>query len=151
MQQDATALWFHDHAMGINRLNIYAGLFGMLLLRDANEEKLHLPSGAFELPLILYDRELTTDGQLFYPVSPDLASPWVTEFTGDAVLVNGTLKPFVEVEPRLYRLRLLNSSNSRFFNLSASTGALVQIGSDQGLLASPIKNSQCRTRTCRTR
>ena len=101
MKQEAAALWFHDHAMGINRLNTYAGMFGMVLLRDEAEDALQLPSGAYELPLILYDRLLTTEGQLLYPVSPDAEKPWVTEFYGDALVVNGKIRPFVEVEPRL--------------------------------------------------
>ncbi|MDR3736104.1 MAG: multicopper oxidase domain-containing protein [Acidobacteriaceae bacterium] len=138
MQQEAAALWIHDHAMGINRLNIYAGLFGMFLVRDAAEDALHLPRGRYELPLILYDRELTAEGQLYYPVSDDPAKPWVPEFTGDAIIINGKIRPYVEVEPRLYRLRILNSANSRFFGLSSTAGPLLQIGSDQGLLAVPV-------------
>jgi spore coat protein A, manganese oxidase len=68
-QQDAAMLWYHDHAMGINRLNIYAGLFGSFVIRDAAEDALHLPSGKYEVPLALFDRLLTPDGQLYYPVS----------------------------------------------------------------------------------
>jgi spore coat protein A len=138
MQQDAATLWYHDHAMGINRLNIYAGLAGMCLIRDAAEDALNLPQGAYELPLTLYDRNLTEDGQLFYPVSDDPARPWVPEFDGEALLLNGKIRPFAEVEPRLYRLRILNASNSRFFALSFSGGVMTQIGSDQGLLAEPV-------------
>ena len=140
LAQDATALWYHDHAMGLNRLNIYAGLFGMLLVRDHVEDNLNLPRGPYEIPLILYDREFTADGQLFYPTSGDPEHPWVPEFVGDALLVNGKIRPYVEVEPRLYRLRVLNASNSRFFSLSLSNGLpLHQIGSDQGLLAAPVE------------
>jgi spore coat protein A len=138
MQQDAATLWFHDHAMGINRLNIYAGLFGMFLVRDAEEDALHLPSGSYELPLILYDREILANGDLYYPVSGDPASPWVPEFSGDAILINGKIRPYIDVQPRLYRLRLLNSANSRFFALSSTSGPLIQIGSDQGLLSAPV-------------
>jgi spore coat protein A len=138
--QNATALWFHDHAMGINRLNIYAGLFGMVLLRDDQEDALHLPSGKYEVPLILYDRNFTTDGQLLYLTSGDPDHPWVPEFDGDAILINGKIRPFFEVEPRLYRFRVLNTANSRFFLLSL-TGHLPfhQIGGDQGLLPAPAK------------
>jgi len=138
MQQEASALWFHDHAMGINRLNIYAGLFGMFLVRDAAEDALNLPRGPYELPLILYDREVTTDGALYYPTSGDPAAPWVPEFSGDAIIINGKIRPFADVEPRLYRLRILNAANSRFFSLSSTNGPLIQIGSDQGLLAAPV-------------
>jgi spore coat protein A len=139
-EQEAAGLWFHDHAMGINRLNTYAGMFGQLLLRDDAEDALHLPSDPYELPLTLYDRDFTADGQLFYPHSQDTEHPWVPEFSGDAILINGKIRPFVDVEPRLYRLRLLNAANSRFFSLSFS-GAhpFHQIGTDQGLLAAPVK------------
>jgi spore coat protein A len=138
-QQEAATLWFHDHAMGINRLNTYAGLFGLTLLRDATEDALNLPSGPHEIPLVLYDRLLTTEGQLLYPRSPDPEKPWVPEFYGDALVVNGKIRPFVELEPRLYRLRILNASNSRFFQLGLSNGQpLLQIGSDQGLLGAPV-------------
>jgi spore coat protein A len=140
LQQEATALWFHDHAMGLNRLNTYAGLFGMFLLRDEVEDALHLPSGKYEIPLIFCDRDFTADGQLFYDVSGDPASPWIPEFSADGILVNGKIRPFLEVEPRLYRFRLLNTANSRFFNLSLSNKQpLTQIGCDQGLLTAPVE------------
>jgi spore coat protein A len=138
LQQDAATLWYHDHAMGLTRLNSYAGLFGMFLIRDQVEDSLHLPSGKYEIPLTLYDRDLTADGQLFYPTSGDPDHPWVPEFAGDAILINGKIRPFLEVEPRLYRFRLLNTANSRFFNLSLDNQQpLTQIGSDQGLLRAP--------------
>jgi spore coat protein A len=149
LEQDGATLWYHDHAMGINRLNIYAGLFGNFLIRDAAEDALHLPTGAFELPLLIYDRDFTADAQLFYPTSGDPDHPWVPEFNADAILINGKIRPFVKVEPRLYRLRLVNAANSRFFRLSIACPAqashqtaplpLHQIGSDQGLLSAPVE------------
>lgn len=148
MDQEATALWYHDHAMGLTRLNTYAGLFGMLLLRDQTEDSLHLPSGKYEVPLMFYDRNLATNGQIFYDVSGDPKNPWIPEFSADGILINGKIRPYLEVEPRLYRFRLLNTANSRFFLLSlVSPGggplgtpqSFTQIGSDQGLLASPVE------------
>jgi spore coat protein A len=139
LDQEAATLWFHDHAMGLNRINTYAGMFGMLLLRDSTEDALNLPSGKYELPLIFYDRDFTADGQLFYDVSGDPESPWIPEFSADGIMVNGKIRPYVEVEPRLYRFRLLNTANSRFFSLSLSHDLpMMQIGSDQGLLAAPV-------------
>ncbi|MBW4038865.1 MAG: multicopper oxidase domain-containing protein [Acidobacteria bacterium] len=139
LQQDPAMLWYHDHAMGLNRLNIYAGLVGMAILRDPTEDALNLPSGPYELPITLYDRLLTADAQLYYPDSGDPEHPWVPEFDGDAILVNGKLRPYLDVEPRLYRLRLLNAANSRFFALSLSGHQpFHQIGSDQGLLPAPV-------------
>ncbi|MGA7360446.1 MAG: multicopper oxidase [Candidatus Sulfotelmatobacter sp.] len=138
-QQDAAMLWYHDHALGINRLNVYAGLLGAFFIRDGVEEALNLPKGKCELPLILYDRLLTRDGQLLYPVSPDPQAPWVPEIFGNAILVNGKLFPYLDVEPRRYRFRVLNASNARFYNLSlASDVPFHQIGTDQGLLPTPV-------------
>jgi spore coat protein A len=125
--------------MGIERLNQYAGLFGFYLVRDAVEDALDLPGGQYEVPLVLCDRLFYADGQLHYPVSESPEAPWVSEVNGDAMLVNGKLFPFLDVEPRRYRFRLVNASNSRFFDLSLSSGlAFRQIGSDQGLLAAPV-------------
>src|SRR5580698_10493325 len=69
MRQEAATLWYHDHAMGIERLNVYAGLFGSFLVRDEVEAALHLPQGEFEIPLMISDRLFTADGQLYYPNS----------------------------------------------------------------------------------
>lgn len=139
-EQPAATLWYHDHAMGLNRLNIYAGLAGMMLLRDEHEDALHLPSGRYEVPLTFYDRNFSADGQLFYPTSGIPGHPWVPEFAGDAILLNGKIRPYFDVEPRLYRFRVLNAANSRFFALSLSHGhEFHQIGSDQGLLSAPVR------------
>src|SRR6202789_1882695 len=140
LQQDATALWYHDHAMGLNRLNMYAGLSGKALLRDSAEDALKLPSGKYEVPLQIYDRQFTTDGQLFYPESGDPEHPWVPEFGGTCVLLNGKIRPYLVVEPRLYRFRVLNTANSSFFALSLTDRQpFHQIGVDQGLLAAPVQ------------
>ncbi|MFZ0818166.1 MAG: multicopper oxidase [Candidatus Sulfotelmatobacter sp.] len=137
--QDATMLWYHDHTLGINRLNVYAGLFGTFFIRDSVEDALNLPKGKYELPLILYDRLLTHDAQLLYPVSPDPESPWIPELSGNAILVNGKLFPYLDVEPRKYRFRVLNASNARSYHLSfANRAPFHQIGTDQGLLSAPV-------------
>ena len=137
--QEAATLWYHDHAMGINRLNIYAGLFGFFLVRDAFEDALNLPKGRYEIPLVIFDRFLLQDGQLDYPVSPKPDAPWVPEVFGNAMLVNGKLFPYLDVEPCKYRFRLLNGSNGRFYRLSLSNEQTFhQIGTDQGLLGAPV-------------
>jgi spore coat protein A, manganese oxidase len=137
--QDAATLWYHDHALGITRLNVFAGLLGFYILRDDYEDALNLPKGKYEIPLMLYDRSFDHDGQLYYPVSANPKSPWIPEYFGDAILANGKLFPYVEVEPRKYRFRILNPSNGRFLHLSLSNGQeFHQIGSDQGLLPAPI-------------
>ncbi|WP_238481010.1 multicopper oxidase family protein [Dyella telluris] len=138
-KQDAATLWYHDHTMGIERLNLYAGLFGMYLLRDEHELSLGLPHGEHELPLVLTDRLLTEDGQLYYPVSGVSDAPWVPEVFGNVMLVNGAILPRLDVQARRYRFRVLNAANGRFFRLSLhGQRPFMQIGSDQGLLASPV-------------
>jgi spore coat protein A len=144
-RQEPAALWYHDHAMGINRLNIYAGMFGFFIVRDDFEDALNLPKGAFEIPLAICDRLLRQNGQLFYPVSGDPARPWVPEVFGDVMIANGKAFPFLDVEPRKYRIRALNVSNGRFLNLSLSNAQrLYQIGTDQGLLPAPVSLESSR-------
>jgi spore coat protein A len=138
--QEATTLWYHDHTMGIERLNHYAGMFGLFLVRDEVEAALQLPSGKYEVPLTICDRLFDEDGQLSYPTSTIPGAPWVSEVYGDTMLVNGKLFPYLEVEPRSYRVRIVNTSNARFLYLSLSNDqAFHQIGSDQGFLAAPAE------------
>ena len=149
-RQDATMLWYHDHALGINRLNVFAGLFGAFFVRDEFEDSLNLPRGKYEIPLVICDRILDLEGQLNYPVAADdPKKPWVPEVFGDAILVNGKLFPYLEVEPRKYRFRVLNAANGRSFHLTLSSGqtpnapllsgqGFHQIGTDQGLLPAPV-------------
>ena len=141
--QDAATLWYHDHAMGITRLNIYAGLFGAYIVRDAEELALNLPAGDYDIPLMLCDRLVAQDGQLYYPVSDDPDAPWVMQCLGNLVLCNGKVFPYLEVEPRRYRFRLINVANTRFFDLSLSHDqAMQQIASDQGLLPAPLERAR---------
>ncbi|WP_226036055.1 multicopper oxidase family protein [Aquibacillus saliphilus] len=148
-QQRATMLWYHDHAMGITRLNNYAGLAGAYIIRDKHEKSLKLPSGKYELPLIIQDRSFNRDGSLSYPMQPenasnDLPNPSIVPaFTGDTILVNGKVWPYLEVEPRKYRFRILNASNTRGYRLHVDSGQpLCQIGSDGGLLERPVMMNQ---------
>ena len=154
--QPSTTLWYHDHALGITRLNVYAGLAGFYLIRDEAEKALNLPQGDFEIPLMLQDRLFHRDGSLYYPKvvdGPKEHPIWIQEFYGDMNCVNGKGMPFFEVEPRRYRFRILNAANSRFYHLrlfnSDATGkvtnesfdvpAFQQIGSDGGLLPAPLE------------
>ncbi len=142
-RQDATMLWYHDHAMGIERLNLYAGLFGAFFIRDDVEDALGLPSGKHEIPLVLCDRLFDDLGQLSYPVSGVPETPWVSEVQGHAILANGKLFPYLDVEPRSYRIRILNASNSRKLFLSRSDDEPFHtIGTDQGLLPAPVETSK---------
>lgn len=142
-QQDATLLWYHDHTLGINRLNVFAGLLGLCIVRDPVEEALNLPRGKYEVPLVLYDRMFDREGQLYYPVSQYPDRPWVPEFFGNTILVNGKILPYLEVEPRKYRFRVLNAANGRFFHLTLANGQeFRQIGTDQGFLPAPVALKQ---------
>ncbi|MDB5971273.1 MAG: bilirubin oxidase [Hydrocarboniphaga sp.] len=139
-RQDAATLWYHDHAMGITRLNIFAGLLGLFIVRDEAEDALDLPRGEYEIPLVLYDRTLDRDAQLFYPDSGDPNAPWIPEVYGNVSLCNGKMFPFLDVEPRAYRLRVVNAANGRFYNLALSNHqAFRQIGCDLGLLPQPVE------------
>jgi len=139
-RQEPALLWYHDHTMGINRLNTYAGLVGAYIIRDPTEDALNLPSGKFDVPLILFDRFFTADGQLYYPVSNAPQAPWIPELFANAFLVNGKLLPYLDVEPRRYRFRILNGSNARFYRLTLANGQpFIQIGCDQGLLPAPFQ------------
>jgi spore coat protein A len=139
-EQDASTLWYHDHAMGITRLNVFAGLFGAFIIRDPAEQVLNLPGGAFDIPIVLYDRTLDREGQLLYPVSAAPDAPFVSEFYGNAIVCNGKIFPYLEVQPRRYRFRLVNAANGRFFHLSLTGNrSFHQVGSDLGLLQSPVE------------
>lgn len=140
----ACTLWYHDHALGITRLNIYAGLAGFYFIRDQRERLLNLPCGKYEIPLMLQDKSLNKDGSLFYPKQPDspvpeLETSIIPEFFGNTIVVNGKVHPFLKVEPRKYRFRLLNGSNSRFFRIKLDSGQLLyQIATDSGFMEYPI-------------
>ena len=108
----------------------------------ATTPKTHLasPRESTRSPIQIYDRQFTTDGQLYYPDSGDPEHPWVPEFGGSCTLLNGKIRPYLNVEPCLYRIRIVNVANSSFFSLSLTDRRpFHQIGSDQGLLAAPAK------------
>lgn len=131
--QDAGTLWYHDHAMGITRLNVIMGLAGFYLLIDPTETALGLPSGAFEIGLAIQDRSFNPDGSFQYPAA------WDEHFFGDKILVNGKVWPFLDVRKGKYRFRLLNGSTSRVYTLNLSNGApFWVIGNELGLLPKPL-------------
>lgn len=175
--QVAGTLWYHDHALGITRFNVYAGLAGFYILRDDEDtgkrnNPLGLPAAPYELAYAIQDRMFTDTGELFYPafpgdpfyddfiagegavLPPDLfpggGPTALAEFFGDHMLVNGVIWPKTLVEPRNYRMRVLNGTDSRFMVLRfrpAMAGAtdlfgagaplpFTVIGSDQGLASS---------------
>ena len=172
--QGAGTLWYHDHALGITRLNVYAGLAGFYIIRD-NEDTgklnnpLGLPAGPYELAYAIQDRMFRDTGELFFPafpgepfyddfitgegavlppeIFPGGGPTGLAEFFGDHMVVNGMIWPKADVEPRNYRMRLLNGTDSRFMVIRfravsigetdlTNAGAPIPfhvIGSDQGL------------------
>jgi FtsP/CotA-like multicopper oxidase with cupredoxin domain len=167
--QPATTLWFHDHALGVTRINVFSGLAAFYLVRDRYDtgqasNPLGLPAGGQEVELVIQDRMFDTSGQLRFadgsnpdadlngpPTNPRTHPFWIPEFFGDAMAVNGRTWPYFRVEPRRYRLRLLNGCNARFLRMnltdpayaSSSTPpsavAFWQIGTDGGLLDRPVE------------
>jgi spore coat protein A len=151
-EQRASMVWYHDHALGNTRTNVYAGLAGAYIIRDDQDtgdpgNPLGLPAGPYEIPLVLQDKTFNADGSMFYPTQGVTAyhPQWVPEFFGDVAVVNAKIWPFVDVEPRRYRLRIVNGSQSRFYNLqfvnekSGRALPFTQIGSDGGLLRAPVR------------
>ncbi|MFN2166911.1 MAG: multicopper oxidase domain-containing protein, partial [Anaerolineae bacterium] len=175
--QPAGTLWYHDHALGITRLNVYAGMAGFYIVRDNDDtglvgNPLDLPAFPYEAAFAIQDRMFKDNGELFYPAFPgdpyyedfidgeDATLPEVpflgggptglAEFFGDHMVVNGMIWPKMDVEPRNYRLRLLNGCDSRFLAIEfwevppgaedfsrAARREFTVIGSDQGLASSP--------------
>ncbi len=142
--QQAATLWYHDHAIGITRLNVYAGLAGFYIIRDRLEPRLNLPSGEYEIPLMIQDKSFNSDGSLFYPSQPPFPTPVnpsvVPAFLGNTIVVNGKVWPHFKVEPRKYRFRILNASNTRSYTLKLSNDqSFYQIGTDGGLMSHPVE------------
>jgi spore coat protein A len=175
--QQGTTLWYHDHALGTTRLNVYAGLVGMYILRDDFELQLiaqnRLPARQYEIPLILMDRdfnvyqrsdigELIFDanglpivdptipgyGNLHYnqvPAQPGGLPDWMPEMFSDTAIVNGVIRPYLNVDRTMYRFRLLNACQARALELHLedplgvqTPPSIVQIGGDGGFLPTPV-------------
>jgi len=162
--QQATTLWFHDHTLGITRVMVLSGLAAFYFIRDQFDtgfasNALGLPAGSQEIELMIQDRQFDTHGQLLFPDSnanpslvdgppsnPQIHPFWIPEFFGDTMCVNGRTWPYLAVEPRRYRFRIVNAANARFVRMGladSSSGAvgppMYQIGTDGGLLDAPVK------------
>jgi FtsP/CotA-like multicopper oxidase with cupredoxin domain len=144
MDQRAALLWYHDHVMGITKLDVYAGLAGLWIVRD--ERELGLPEGPpFELPLLIQDRNFDLDeerrltGRLVHKTDPEAMEAF-PPFT----VVNGKVWPVLDVQPATYRFRVLNGSNARTYRLvllrdgAPELDRITQIGTDHGLLRTPV-------------
>jgi FtsP/CotA-like multicopper oxidase with cupredoxin domain len=158
-RQEAADLWFHDHALGITRLNVYAGLAGAYLLRDPAQA---LPAGLTAygigsetiVPVVIQDRKFDVNGQLYFDnegINPDLHPYWVPEFVGDTIVVNGKVWPTFGTQSapkpsKRYRFLFVNGSNARAYALHlVDMGTGVQgpplwvIGTEGGYLDRPVR------------
>ena len=137
-QQRATLNWYHPHPHFLTGEQVAMGLAGAFIIRDGEEDALELPSGPYEVPLVIRDAKFNNRGNLVFKRSK-------AGFFGDTPLVNGTVRPYLEVDQGVYRFRVLNGANARVFSLALSNGAnFTVIGNDGGLLPSAEPVSEIR-------
>ena len=150
-RQEAAHMWYHDHAMGFTRLNVYAGLAGMYFLRDEFDtgridNPLGLPAGNFELPLVLQEKIFESTGQQSVrstAIVPE--GSWEGGAVGDVGVVNGKIWPQMSVSRGLYRFRVINAGSYSVWNLHFSNGMqFFVIGNDGGLLDAPVAATHIR-------
>src|SRR5438067_3442148 len=123
--------FYHDHRMDVTGRNVWMGLTGLYIVDDPADPPT-LPTGAFDLPLAIADRQFDVNNQIPYVFDPN-------GVTGDKFLVNGVYQPYLEVGDRKYRFRILNASNHRNYSLTLNTGdSFIQIGTESGLLPAPV-------------
>jgi spore coat protein A len=148
-QQRAATLWYHDHRMDFTGPQVWRGLAGFHIIRDEEEDALPLPSGEKDVPLMICDRSFDKDGSFLYPSldpslqdRPGVEDDYMDGVLGDTILVNGAPWPVMEVSNTKYRFRILNASNARRYELALKPGnaPFVQVGSDGGLLGTPIRH-----------
>ncbi|MFF5294177.1 multicopper oxidase family protein [Paractinoplanes globisporus] len=150
LDQRAATLWYHDHRMDFTGPSVWRGLAGFHLHHDAEEASLRLPDGDLDLPLMITDRSLDSDGSLLYPSldptlvnRPGVRGDHVAGVLGDVMLVNGTPWPVMTARRGTYRLRFLNACNARRLSLRLDPpppNGIAQIGTDAGLLAEPVRH-----------
>jgi len=132
--QRAGTYWYHPHPHGMTAKQVFMGLAGMFIVNDPEEAALNLPSGEFEIPIILQDKHFEGNNLEYSPNDDEI----MTGYLGEQILVNGQHAPFLSVASTWYRLRILNGSTARVYNLGLTGGRqMIIIGSDGGLLASP--------------
>jgi len=151
--QPASLIWYHDHTLGATRFKPYLGLAAAYLVFDKVDngntilgQKVPAGYGKYHLPLVIQDKQFNSNGTLFYPTEGiSTTHPvWVPEFFGDTPVINGKAYPYLDAQPRRYRLRLLNGSQARFYNLSfhqegGTDLTFWVIGSEGGLLPQPAE------------
>ena len=148
---ESAGLWYHDHAMSMTRINVYAGLVGVNLVRDqfdsgSADNSLGLPSGEFEVPLVLQEKIMNPDGSM--SLRTNITVPqgkWEGGGTGDVGVVNGKIWPTMEVARGMYRFRIVNAGSYSVWNLFLSNRMTFWvIGNDGGLLDAPVRTESIR-------
>ncbi|MEX0646139.1 MAG: multicopper oxidase domain-containing protein [Balneolaceae bacterium] len=141
LNQRAGTYWYHPHPHHITGEQVYKGLAGFYIIEDEEEKALSLPGGQYEIPLVIQDRRVDDSGNIIY--NPSMPERMMTGFLGDQILINGAPTPYHEVSPDVYRLRILNGSNARIYNLAFLNNVpFTVIGSDGGLLPEAIETSE---------
>ena len=136
--QRAGTYWYHPHPHGMTAHQVFMGLAGMFIVNDDEESALNLPSGEFEIPLIIQDKRFSGSSLDYSPTEDEV----MTGYLGEHIVVNGVHAPYINVATRWYRMRVLNGSTARVYNLSFSNGlSFYVIGADGGLLAAPAQVS----------
>ncbi len=135
VNQRAGMSWFHPHPHEATARQVAKGLAGFFIINDAEEAALNLPSGALEIPIVIQDKRITSSTISYNPTLMEV----MTGYFGETILVNGIASPYHEVSSKTYRLRVLNGSNARIYNLALSNNAdMIVIGNDGGLLKKPV-------------
>jgi spore coat protein A len=137
----ASFQWYHDHRLDRTAPHVWKGLAGMWIVDDELDESLPLPAGDRDLPLMIGDRSFDRENQLTDPFTN--RRPPNDGVLGEAVLVNGAYMPHHRVSPRRYRLRILNASSFRSYNLQLSNGTpMLQIATESGLMPKPVRRRE---------
>jgi spore coat protein A len=149
--QPPTMLWYHDHALGVTRLNLYSGLEGLYVINQPDNASDYvaplLPKGKYDVPLVIQDKKFYNNGSMYFPTvgtNPNMNPYWYSGFLGDTNVVNGKVWPNMNVDAGQYRFRLLDTSDVRLYNLTlydTQTNTLLpftQIGTDGGYLRTAV-------------
>lgn len=144
VNQHACSNWYHPHMMGKTAEHVMHGLAGMIIIDDTTSDALDLPKryGVDDIPVIVQDRTFNTDGTFNYnPSQQQIMQGW----KGDTFLVNGVIKPVLNVEAKQIRFRVLNGSNSRVYTFAFASGrAFKQVATDNAFLEAPVSLTQLR-------
>ena len=137
--QESRTLWYHDHGVHHTAENAYMGLAAMYLMSDELEDRLPIPKGSYDLPMVIADKMFAANGSLMYDDEGH------SGLYGDVMLVNGQPWPNLKVAKRKYRFRILNASLSRGLRLQLSNSApMTVIATDGGLMPKPQTTVQLR-------